>query len=42
MTLLDNMQKRPGTTIVAVFLLNIVVWAGLFIGALLIIKRIFF
>ena len=42
MTLLDQMQKRPGTMIVAVFFLNVIVYSALFVGALLVIKRIFF
>ena len=41
MTLFDHMLKRPGTMIVAALLLNIVIYTGLFVGALLIIKWIF-
>ena len=42
MTLLDQMEKRPGTVIVALALLSIVAYAGLFVGALFVIKWIFF
>lgn len=42
MTLLDQMNKRPGTVMFAVILLNLVVGVGLFVGALLVIKHIFF
>ncbi len=42
MTLLDQMEKRPGTVMAAMFVVYITVVAGLFVGALLIIKKIFF
>ena len=40
--MLDQMQKRPGTMMVAVLLLNIAIYVGLFVGALLFIKWLFF
>ena len=40
--MLDQMQKRPGITIVMMVLLNIAIYAGLFVGALLFIKWLFF
>ena len=40
--MLDQMDKRPGTMIAAIILLDLGMCIGLFVGALLFIKWLFF
>ena len=42
MTFLDYMEKRPGTTIIIVMLLNLMIVVGVFVGALALVKWMFF
>jgi hypothetical protein len=42
MTLFDQMDKRPGTVMFVLAALGALGYVGMFIGALLIIKHIFF